>query len=805
MKYNPKEIEQKWQKYWEKNKINKTNDFSSKEKYYCLDMFPYPSGVGLHVGHFKGYVATDIVARTKRMQGFEVLHPMGWDAFGLPAENFAIKTGIHPEITTEKNIANIKQQMKIAGLSYDWDREINTTDKDYYKWTQWIFLKLYEKGLAYKKLLPINWCPSCKTGLANEEVVDGKCERCGAETTKKDIEQWILRITAYADRLLEDLDDLDWPDKIKEMQKNWIGRSEGWEIDFGIEDTGKIITVFTTRADTLFGCTYVVLAPESNLIQELKRKISNFDEVVSYIEKARNKSDLERVSEVKEKSGVELKGLKAINPINGKDVSVFVADYVLASYGTGAVMAVPAHDERDFEFAIKYNLPIIEVIKSKDGKSDVSKSAFVYDGFLINSDNFSDMDSESARKAIGENLKEEGFGREKVNYKLHDWPFSRQRYWGEPIPIIHCSQCGIVPLEEKDLPLTLPYIEKYEPTGTGESPLAAIVDWVNVKCPRCGGLAKRETNTMPQWAGSCWYYLRYLDNKNDKVFVDSEKEKKWMPVDLYVGGAEHAVLHLLYSRFWHKFLFDIGVVSTKEPFQKLRNIGLVLAYDGQKMSKSKGNVISPDSVIEEYGADTLRVYEMFMGPFDQAIGWNEQGLKGVNRFLNRAWDCVIESKSISQSSEVVISETNKLIKKVSEDLEKMKFNTPVAFFMEYVNFISESKDEFGKDCASIFLKLLFPFVPHISEELWNILGNKELVSEQSWPVQDESLIKQEKVVLVVQVNGKVRGKIEFENNINQEEAEEAAHNNETIKKWIEGKEVKKVIFVKGKLINIVLG
>jgi len=804
MKYNPERIEKKWQAYWENNGTNRTEDFSQKQKYYVLDMFPYPSGVGLHVGHFKGYVATDIVARVKRMQGFEVLHPIGWDAFGLPAENFAIKTGIHPEITTEKNIENIKHQMKIAGLSYDWDREINTTDSDYYKWTQWIFLKLYEKGLAYKKLLPINWCPSCKTGLANEEVVDGKCERCGAETTKKDIEQWILKITAYADRLLEDLDELDWPDKIKEMQKNWIGRSEGWEIDFGIKDTGKTVTVFTTRVDTLFGCTYIVLAPESDIVADLKDKVSNWEEVFGYIEKTKNKSDLERISEVKGKNGVELKGIKAINPINGKEVRVFAADYVLASYGTGAVMAVPAHDERDFEFAIKYDLPIIEVVKAKDGGSDISESAYVQDGFLVNSDNFSDMDSESARRAIGESLRDEGFAREKVNYKLHDWPFSRQRYWGEPIPIVHCEKCGIVPLEEKDLPLTLPHIDKYEPTGTGESPLAAIETWVNVKCPKCNGVAKRETNTMPQWAGSCWYYLRYLDNKNESSLVDNEKEKRWMPVDLYVGGAEHAVLHLLYSRFWHKFLYDIGVVTTKEPFHKLRNIGLVLAHDGQKMSKSKGNVISPDSVVDEFGADTLRAYEMFMGPFDQAIGWNEQGVKGVNRFLGRAWDMVIQSEKVAESSNEVISETHKLIKKVSDDLEKMKFNTPIAFFMEYVNFVYEHKNDFGKDSAEIFIKLLFPFAPHICEELWQLLGEKGLASEQEWPVCDESLIKNDKVILVVQVNGKVRDRMEFDSDIDQTRAEEAVRSNEAIKKWIEGKEVKKVIFAKGKLINIVV-
>jgi leucyl-tRNA synthetase len=802
MNYDPRRIESKWQEKWKQDNSDHVGDFSDKTKYYVLDMFPYPSGVGLHVGHFKGYVATDIVSRMKRMQGFDVLHPMGWDAFGLPAENFAIKTGIHPEITTEKNISNIKKQMMSAGLSYDWDREINTTDPDYYKWTQWIFLKLYEKGLAYKKLLPINWCPSCKTGLANEEVVDGKCERCGAETTKKDIEQWILKITAYADRLLEDLDSLDWPDKIKEMQRNWIGRSEGWEVDFEIKDTGKKITVFTTRIDTLFGCTYVVLAPENPLVGELK--ILNKGEVQEYVERSKNKSDLERISDVKDKTGVVLGGIKAINPINGKEVSVFVADYVLASYGTGSVMAVPAHDERDYDFAKKYSLPVIEVIKAEGGNSSIEEEAFVNDGFLVNSDTFSDMDSASARKAIGESLKEEGFAREKVNYKLHDWPFSRQRYWGEPIPMIHCKKCGIVPLKESDLPLTLPHVDRYEPTGTGESPLAAIDEWVNVKCPICGEPARRETNTMPQWAGSCWYYLRYLDKENSTALVDPGKEKRWMPVDLYVGGAEHAVLHLLYSRFWHKFLFDIGAVSTNEPFQKLRNIGLVLAHDGQKMSKSKGNVISPNSVIDDYGADTLRVYEMFMGPFDQAIGWNEQGVRGVNKFLSRVWDIVISCKDEPTSSDEVISETNKLVKKTTNDLERMKFNTPVAFFMEYMNFVYSKKEEVGIDCLSTFLKLLAPFAPHISEELWEISGNQGHVLEQSWPEADDSLIKSEKTILVIQINGKVRDKMEFDGVVDQEGAERIVKENPKVLKWIDGKEVKNVILVKGKLINIVV-
>ncbi len=804
MTYNPKIIEEKWQKQWQENDINHVDDFSDKKKYYVLDMFPYPSGLGLHVGHFKGYVATDIVARMKRMKGFDVLHPIGWDAFGLPAENFAIKTGIHPSVTTEKNISNIKKQLQEVGLSYNWDREINTTDPEYYKWTQWIFLKLYEKGLAYKKLLPINWCPSCKTGLANEEVIDGKCERCGAETTKKDIEQWILRITKYADRLLEDLEGLDWPDRIKEMQKNWIGKSEGWEIDFEIKDLGKKISVFTTRIDTLFGCSYVVVAPESKLVEELQNSILNIDEVREYHNKARSKSDLERVSEVKEKTGVELKGIKAINPINGREVPVFVADYVLASYGTGSVMAVPGHDQRDYEFAKKYNLSIIEVITNKEETSTIECEAFVDDGYLINSDIYSSMDSASARKAIGASLEEEGFARARINYKLHDWPFSRQRYWGEPIPIIHCNHCGMIPLQEKDLPLQLPHVDKYEPTGTGESPLSAIEEWVNVKCPKCGSGAKRETNTMPQWAGSCWYYLRYLDNKNNEFLVDPGKEKRWMPVNLYVGGAEHAVLHLLYSRFWHKFLYDIKVVTTKEPFQKLRNIGLVLSHDGQKMSKSKGNVVSSDSVINEFGADTLRVYEMFMGPFDQAIEWNEQGVKGVNRFINKVWDIIIKTSEKSDSSDEILSETHKLIKKVSHDAEKMKFNTSVAFFMEYMNYVQDHEEDFGIDCASIFLQLFFPFAPHICSELWEIIGNNGSLSEQSWPEANEHYIKQDKVTLIIQVNGKVRDKLDFDNNINQEDAEKIVRENEIIKKWTEGKDIKKIILVQGKLINIVV-
>ncbi|MFA5747441.1 MAG: leucine--tRNA ligase, partial [Candidatus Paceibacterota bacterium] len=632
--YNPQEIEPKWQKYWEGKGTNQAGDhsLSSKPKFYVLDMFPYPSGYGLHVGHFKGYVATDVTARAKRLMGNNVLYPMGWDAFGLPAENYAIKTGIRPEITTKENIANIKKQMKMAGLSYDWSREINTTDPDYYKWTQWIFLKLFEKGLAYEASMPINWCPSCKTGLANEEVVGGKCERCGAETEKKDLRQWVLKITAYADRLLEDLEGLDWPEKIIEMQRNWIGKSVGAEIKFKVKDADQEITVFTTRPDTLFGCTYMVLAPENPLIEKFKDRIVNYGEVEKYIGSAKQKMERDRISETKDKTGVELKGLSALNPVNGREISVWVADYVLMHYGTGAVMAVPSHDSRDFEFAKKYGLQVIEVVRPEEEEVNLPYEG---EGVLVNSEQFNGINSEAAKEKMIEWLAKRGAAEEKVHYKLRDWLFSRQRYWGEPIPLVHCPNCGVVALPESELPLKLPEVEKYQPTGTGESPLAAINDWVNVKCPKCGGPAKRETNTMPQWAGSSWYYLRYIDPENKTSFAGKEKEKYWMPVDLYVGGAEHAVLHLLYARFWHKFLFDLGAVSTKEPFSKLRSIGLVLAEDGQKMSKSKGNVISPDSIVKEYGADALRVYELFMGPFEQAIAWSTQGVKGVRRFLDR--------------------------------------------------------------------------------------------------------------------------------------------------------------------------
>lgn len=771
MKYDFNKIEKKWQDYWKNNNCYKTDANLDKPKQYVLDMFPYPSGEGIHVGHLKGYVATDIYSRYKRLKGFNVLHPMGWDAFGLPAENYAIKHGIHPKITTKKNIDNIKRQMMDAGLSYDWDREINTTDKDYYKWTQWIFVKLFENGLAYKKMLPINWCPSCKTGLANEEVVDGKCERCGTLTTKKDIDQWVLKITDYAEQLLDGLDDIDWPDKIKEMQKNWIGKSEGFEFDFKIED--KSVSVFTTRIDTLFGCTYLVLSPEHPLVDEIN--FENKDEVSGYIEKAKNKSERERIAEVKDKTGVELKGIKAINPINGKEVPVFIADYVLSNYGTGAIMAVPAHDERDYDFAKKYNLEIIEVVK---------------DDILINSSQFNGLTSEKAKEEIGKHLG----AKKKINYKLRDWLFSRQRYWGEPIPIINCPKCG--PVVETNLPLELPEVEKYEPTGTGDSPLAGIESWVNVTCPKCGGNAKRETNTMPQWAGSCWYYFRYLDNKNDDSFVGKELEEKWLPVDLYVGGAEHAVLHLLYARFWHKFLFNIGYASTKEPFYKLRNIGLVLAYDGQKMSKSKGNVVSPDEVIKNYGADTLRIYEMFMGPFEQAIQWNEQGLKGVNRFLNKLWGLEVKEES---SPEVVIY-VDKMINRIENELEKMKFNTPIAFLMEFIDFVS--RHDLGKKEMEKILIVFSVFAPHFSEELWERLGNKESILKQQWP--NVNLVEDEEFSLMIQVNGKLRDKDIFNSNISKEELIEEVKKREKIKKWIDGKEIEDIVYVPKRLINIVL-
>ncbi|MDD3032525.1 MAG: leucine--tRNA ligase, partial [Candidatus Pacebacteria bacterium] len=777
--------------------VFRTELASNKPKNYILDMFPYPSGAGLHVGHFKGYVATDIISRFRRMQGYNVLHPMGWDAFGLPAENYAIKTGTHPAIITKENIINIKRQIKEAGLSYDWSKEINTTDPDYFKWTQWIFLKMFEKGLAYEAEMPINWCPSCKTGLANEEVVNGGCERCGTPVEQKNIRQWVLKITAYADRLLEDLEGLDWPEKIKEMQKNWIGRSEGAEIIFKVGD--EEVKVFTTRPDTLFGCTYLVLAPEHEIVSKLK--ISNKEALDDYLNKTKLKTERERISEVKIKTGVELLGVKAINPINQKEVPVFVADYVLAHYGTGAVMAVPAHDERDYEFAKKFNLEIIEVISG----GDISKEAFIDEGVLINSGEFNGLNSNLAKDKIVDYLLQKKLATKEVKYKLRDWVFSRQRYWGEPIPLIHCPKCGIVPVPFEELPLKLPSVESYEPTGTGESPLAGISDWVNVKCPCCGEDAKRETNTMPQWAGSCWYYLRFIDPQNKTEIIDKDIEKNFMPVDLYVGGAEHAVLHLLYARFWHKFLYDINVVSEKEPFYKLRNVGLILAEDGQKMSKSKGNTVSSEDIINEYGVDTLRVYEMFMGPFFDAIAWNMKGVNGVSRFLNRFWDLCISCKdNKGESSKDILREENILIKKVGEDLEEMKFNTSIAAFMEFLNFSEKRKEEISLKTIENILKIFYPFAPHLVEELWNILGHENYISFEAWPTFNEDLTIKENIELVVQVNGKVRERVQVSANLSEEELKEIAFNSQKVQNWIKEKEIRKVIFIPPKLINIVI-
>lgn len=961
-KYNHNEIEKKWQEKWEKDGLYRVGEDMQKSKYYILDMFPYPSGEGLHVGHPKGYIATDIFARMKMMQGHNVLHPMGWDAFGLPAENYAIKNKVHPRVATEKNIKTFKNQVQKLGMTYDWEREINTTDPEYYKWTQWCFLKMFERGLAYESHEPINWCPGCQTGLANEDLEDGKCERCGSEIEQRPMRQWVLKITDYADRLLEDLDKLpDWEKSIKEMQRNWIGRSEGALAKFKFKsqkskDEGEI-EVFTTRIDTIFGCTYMVVAPEHGIISKLKDQISNISEIEKYIEASKKKTELERTELQKEKTGVEIKGIKAINPFNGEEIPVFVADYVLGHYGTGAVMAVPAHDERDFEFASKYDLPIkqsvaqlfegtgknkmredkpmtkrrtVDVIlkhwgkdeyfclnwklnnwktfiiggikegetieeaalreaeeesgyknmkvirrvgqeihscffaahkdvnrcpvmrncvyielqdgefekpaeehtKNHDGvwiKKDEVKDfltipepkihwdtlqngerAFTEDGALIDSGEFSGLKSKEAREKMIEWLEKKKLGGKKVNYKLKDWVFSRQRYWGEPIPIVHCEKCGAVGVPESDLPVELPEVEHYEPSGTGESPLATIKDWVNTKCPKCGGNAKRETNTMPQWAGSSWYYLRYIDPKNDKVLVDKDKEKYWSPVDFYVGGAEHATRHLIYARFWHKFLFDIGAVNFEEPFTRLQHVGLIMAEDGRKMSKRWGNVINPDDIVEVYGADALRVYEMFMGPFSQSTAWSTKGLTGAKKFLDRTWRLFEEKELIKcdgdceNAPKELPTLLHKTIKKVSEDIENFDFNTAISQMMIFVN-EAIKHDKLPKEGMKKFLQLLSPFAPHMAEEIWREkLGEKESIFLSTWPRHNPKLIVQDKVEIVVQVNGKVRDKIEMDADTNEEAAKKLALESENVQKHIEGKEIRKVIFVAGRLINIVV-
>jgi leucyl-tRNA synthetase len=801
MKYDFRKIEKKWQKIWSKNnyKIWHCEVSKNKPKKYILDMFPYPSGEGLHVGHLEGYTGSDIITRFYRMNGYNVLHPMGWDAFGLPAENYAIKMKKNPMQFVPKNIKRYKKQMNMIGLSFDWQREINTTDPQYYKWTQWMFLKMYQKGLVYEKEAPVNYCPSCKTGLANEEVINGRCERCGAKTEIKNLKQWHIKITEYADRLLEDLEELDWPENIKEMQKNWIGKSEGYEVDFDVLDKDYKIKIFTSRLDTIYGVTFIVLAPEHPLALNIASRDYYFD-VEEYINKATQQKELER------KIGEEITGVftgsYAIHPLTKQKIPIWISDYVLPHYATAAIMAVPAHDSRDYKFAKKFSLGIIQVIKS--GKDEIDGLPYEDYGYLINSDEFNDLDSKTAILKIGEKLESMGIAKKAVYYKLRDWIFSRQRYWGEPIPFIRCKKCGIVPLSEKDLPLKLPKVKSYKPTETGESPLKNIKKWVNVKCPKCGGPAERETNTMPQWAGSCWYYLRYIDPKNKKTFADYKKLKYWLPVDLYVGGAEHAVLHLLYARFWHKFLYDLGLVPTKEPFQKLVNQGIILGPDHEKMSKSRGNVINPDSVIEKYGADTFRLYEMFMGPFESEKPWSEEGINGAFRFLNRVWNYHLKVKKfrIKKDGEDVIFELNKTIKKVTEDIEKFKFNTAISSMMEFLNFVEDKK--ISKKRFLDFVKILFPFAPHISQEMWVNLGMKGFLDYQKWPKYDEGLLKKEKKIIIVQVNGKKRDEIEIDPTIDEEEIQKIALEREKIKKFIKKKKIKKIIYVKERVLNFVV-
>ncbi len=800
MDYNFKQIEAKWQNVWYTQNTFAAKDDYTKEKFYCLVEFPYPSGQGLHVGHPRSYTALDIVARKKRLQGFNVLYPMGWDAFGLPTENFAIKNHIHPEEVTKKNVAHFKQQLQALGFSFDWTREINTTDPSYYKWTQWIFLQLFKKGLAYKKEMAVNWCTSCKCVLANEEVVNGVCERCGSEVIRKNQSQWMLKITEYAQRLVDDLDDLDFIDRVKVQQKNWIGRSTGAEVDFGTT-LGDTLTVYTTRPDTLFGATYMVISPEHPLIEKWADKLNNLDEIRKYQDEAAHKSDFERTELNKEKTGVRLDGVMGINPVNDTEIPIFISDYVLTSYGTGAIMAVPAHDTRDWEFAKKFDLPIIEVVAGS--QVGVENEAFTdcYTGKLVNSAFLTGMTVEEAKVAITEWLTKEGKGHQKVNFKLRDWVFSRQRYWGEPIPIVKCDDCGYVALPESELPLKLPKVDSYEPTDTGESPLAKITDWVNTTCPCCGKPAKRETDTMPQWAGSSWYFLRYMDPHNDNELVSPEAVKYWGPVDWYNGGMEHTTLHLLYSRFWHKFLYDIGVVPTKEPYAKRTSHGMILGENSEKMSKSRGNVVNPDEIVDQYGADTMRLYEMFIGDFEKAAPWNSDSIKGCKRFLERFWnlqEIVKDGDSYSENLEALMHKT---IKKVTEDIDNLKCNTAIASMMSLVN------EMYSKGVNRAELKtltiLLNPFAPHITEEMWQAMDFGGMVNEAQWPEFDEEKTKENSVEIVLQIMGKVRSRITVPADISKEDAIALAKADEKIAQAIAGKTIKKEIYVPGKLVNIV--
>lgn len=801
MKYNHKAVEEKWQKIWEDKGVFHASEDTEKEKFYALIEFPYPSGQGLHVGHPRPYTALDTVARKRRLEGYNVLYPIGWDAFGLPTENYAIKNHIHPEIVTKKNIARFKKQIQSLGISFDWSREINTTDPEYYKWTQWIFIQLYKHGLAYKKEMNVNWCTSCKCVLANEEVVNGVCERCGSEVVHKVKSQWMLKITEYADRLINDLDLVNYPDRVKAQQKNWIGRSKGAEVDF-TTTTGDTLTIYTTRADTLYGATYMVISPEHPMIEKWADKISNMDEIKKYQEAAARKSDFERTEVAKEKTGVRIDGVNAINPVNNKEIPIFISDYVLVSYGTGAIMAVPAHDTRDWEFAKKFDLPIIEVVKGgnvqEEAYTDCAK------GIMVNSGMLDGLTVDEAKKKIIDWLTSEGKGHSKVNYKLRDWVFSRQRYWGEPIPMVYCEKCGYVPIDEKDLPLRLPMVESYEPTDNGESPLAKMTDWINTTCPCCGGKAKRETDTMPQWAGSSWYYLRYMDPHNKNAIASKEALNYWSPVDWYNGGMEHTTLHLLYSRFWHKFLYDIGVVPTPEPYAKRTSHGMILGENGEKMSKSRGNVVNPDEIVDEYGADTMRLYEMFIGDFEKAAPWSKASIRGCRRFVERYWNLqsvLVDGDKIRPELEGAF---NKAIKKVGEDIENIKFNTAIATLMALINDISNVKS-INKEELRIFSILLNPFAPHVTEEVYEAckLGNG-ILAEAEWPEYDESKCVDESVEIVVQVNGKIKAKRNIPVDADKDAVLDLAKDDENVKKAIDGMKIIKEIVVPKKLVNLVV-